>query len=243
MKTTKTKGLLSLGLLLGIFLISVINAQTLIAGKVYDSGYNNFVSGAGVTVTCNSHSLDTHSLDDGTYAVRFEENICDLGSSVEVNSGKGSLSGFGTGIVVECDDTSDCDSGLFSIVNLAIKSQSNNNNNAGSGNHRYYLCGNGVCNSGENVNTCPKDCKPVIQNQTTQTTNTETSNEETQTLNPINPKTTNSSQGAFLRITGAVTGALGNAGWLIIIIFILGIIGLSISVRIIRKRNAINKIQ
>ena len=44
--------------------------------------------------------------------------------------------------------------------------------------------------------------------------------------------------GLFSGITGAVTGALGNSGWLIIVIFISGIIGLSLSVRIIRKRKA-----
>jgi hypothetical protein len=247
MKTTKTIGLLSFGLLFSIFLISVINAQTLIAGKIYTSNYDNLVSGADVSVTCNlyplttnSNPLITNSLEDGTYAVRFEENICNnTGDSVQVNSIKAGLSGSGTGVVVECDGSNDCDSGLFSIVNLAIKPQSNNNNNGGSSGG-YYFCGNNRCDSGETINTYPKDCK-LTQNQTTtttttNTTNTETTNENTNTEETGGETTPPENQTRVSRITGAVTGVLGNFGLLIIIIFILVIIGLSISVRLIRKR-------
>jgi len=191
-KITKTIRLLGFSIFSIIFLISFINAQTLIAGKIYTSDYNALVSGAEVTVTCNSNSLITNSLDDGTYAVRFEENICKLDNNVQVNAVKSGLSGSGSGVVVECDGSNDCDSGLFSIVNLAIKSQSSDddNDNNGGSNGRYYFCGNNRCDSGESVNTCPKDCTPS-QNQTTNTTTTNTTTETTTNTNTTSESLTN----------------------------------------------------
>lgn len=231
-----------------IFLISIINAQSLIAGKIYNSDYTALVSGAEVSVTCNSNILNTDSLDDGTYAVKFEENLCGLGDSVSVNAEKSDLSGSGTGIVVECEQGDDCEQGsLFSIINLAIKSQSNNNNNNNNGGDgSYYFCGNNRCDSGETINTCPKDCK-ITQNQTqpliTNTTSTETTtntntNSDSQLLDN---NENNNPQSNLSKITGAVTGALGNTGWLIIIIFIIALLILSLVIRIIRKRKNIEE--
>src|SRR3989338_11634255 len=123
MKTTKTIGLLSVGLILGIFLINLVNAQTLVAGKIYNSGYTDVIKDVSITVTCNSNVLTTTSLDDGTYAVKFNENLCGLGNSVNVNAIKEDLSSSGSGTVIECDSPNDCTEGYVSIINLAIKAK------------------------------------------------------------------------------------------------------------------------
>lgn len=238
MKITKTLQLLGLGLVLGIFLISVVSAQTLVAGKIYDSGYDNLVSDADVNVVCNSNTLTTTSLSDGTYAVRFEQTDCDLGDDVDVNAVKGILSGSGSGTVIECNEENDCAEGYVSIINLAIKSQYSGSH---SGSSRYYLCGNGKCDTGESANTCPKDCLLPSQNQeqTQQTQTPDTNSTQTTAgvgivINPPENKTNGIS-----RITGGVIGALGT-GWIIVIIFIAAILILSLIVRFIRKRKDIN---
>ena len=128
MKTTKTFGLLSLGLLLMISLINVIDAQTLVAGKVYTSGYNDIVPDASISVVCNNGvPMTTTSLDDGTYAVRFNQSECGLGNNVEVSATKGDLSGSASGVVIECNDQNDCAEGYVSIINLAKPVSSVNN--------------------------------------------------------------------------------------------------------------------
>ena len=137
MKTTKILSLGIFGLFLMIFLINVISAQTLVAGKIYTSGYSDIVSGADVSITCNSNILDTNSLDDGTYAVRFNQSECGLGNNVEVSASKGDLSGSASGVVIECNDQNDCAEGYVSIINLAIKAkESTGGHIGGSGSSR-----------------------------------------------------------------------------------------------------------
>ncbi len=235
MKTTKTFELFTFGLLFCIFLISFINAQTLVAGKIYTSNYADIVSGAEVTVTCNSNPSTTTSLDDGTYAVRFEENLCGLGDNVNVNAVKSDLSGSGSGVVIECNEQNDCTEGYISIINLAIKTKQTENYNSG-GSRRYYYCGNNKCDSGETINTCPRDCKVNTTAQTdTATANIELTNNGNSGNETTNLGDNNEDQG-WVGITGAVIGALGT-GWIVIIIFIIGILGLSLVVRVIRRKS------
>ena len=244
MKKTKTFKLLSLSLFLMIFLISIVNAQTLIAGKVYDSNYNNLVSDASVTVTCNSNTLITPSLDDGTYAVRFDESKCTLGDNVNVNGAKGDLSGSDSGVVIECNDPQNCAEGYVSIINFGIKAaQTNENNNVGGGSSgRYYYCENNKCDTGETATTCPKDCKA---NVTAQTSNTSTSQatleltvEENQGQNTAEDNETQNQRGL---ITGAVIGAQGNSGLFVIIIFLTILFISLIVVKFMRNRKTITE--
>ena len=219
-----------------LFLISLASAQTLVAGKIYNSDFSDTIGGASVYVECNSNSPNTTSLGDGTYAIRFDVGLCNVGDIVTVTATKNNLAGEGNGVISVCDENQNCDDGLVSIVNLNLKevAQTSNPHSGGSGSSGgYYLCGNGKCDSGENERTCPKDCK-IVQINTTTTTQTTTENTEAQ------PETNSSApeeqKGFFSRITGAVTGTLGNTGFIVIIVFILGILGLAISVNIIRKR-------
>ena len=76
-------------------------------------------------------------------------------------------------------------------------------------------------------------------NTTAQTTTATANIELTNNGNSGNETTdlgnNNEDQGGLSRITGAVIGALGT-GWIVIIIFIVGVLGLSLIVRVIRKR-------
>jgi len=244
MKTTKTFKLLSLSLFLMIFLINIANAQTLVAGKVYTSGYDDIVSGADITVTCNSNTLITPSLDDGTYAVRFGVELCNIDDSVSVSGVKGDLSGSGSGVVTECNDESDCAEGYVSIINLAIKAAQAIGTGSGGRNRGYYYCGNNYCDTGETATTCPKDC-----NANTTTANTTISqgtveltieNQEQNTSENDN-ETLTENQGGLSRITGAVIGAEGNSGLLVIIIFLAILLISLIAVRFMRNRKTITE--
>lgn len=245
MKTTKTFKLLSLGLFLMIFLINIVNAQTLVAGKVYDSGYDNIVSGADITVTCNSNSLTaltTKSLGDGTYAVRFDVELCPIDSIVNVNGAKGDLSGSDSGVVIECNDQDNCAEGYVSIINLAIKSsQGTGNNNGGGGEGRhYYYCGNNYCDTGETATTCPRDCEANVTTNTTASQGTVALTIlENQEQNASETDNETQNQGGL--ITGAVIGAEGNSGLLVIIVFLAILLASLIAVRFMRNREAITK--
>lgn len=226
-----------------IFLINIVNAQTLVAGKVYTSGYDDIVSGADIAVTCNSNDLDTTSLDDGTYAVRFDESKCGLGDNVNVNGAKGDLSGSDSGVVIECNDQDNCAEGYVSIINLAIKtSQGTGGNNGGGGEGRhYYYCGNNYCDTGETATTCPKDCKAnATANATTSQGTVElTIENQEQNTSENDNETTAENQGGL--ITGAVIGAEGNSGLLVIIAFLAILLASLIAVRFMRNRKAITE--
>jgi len=152
---------------------SLASAQTMVAGKVYNSDYSSTIEGATIDVKCNSYSLTTTSLADGTYAVRFAESECTLGDNVNVVSNKGELTGSGSGIVAECEDN--CQEDYFVIANLAMKQKpSSPGGSSGGSSGRVYICGNGKCDSGETAITCKRDCEvktnlTVNNNETNQT--------------------------------------------------------------------------
>ena len=136
--------------ILVLFLISVVSAQTLVAGKIYNEDFSDTISEADITVICNGNQLITISLDDGTYAVRFEELLCAEDDNVDVTVSK---TGFNekteSGIISKCDN-GDCGGNYFTIVNLGLEVKSNepaDNGNTGGSNSGgsgggFYLCGN-----------------------------------------------------------------------------------------------------
>jgi hypothetical protein len=148
-----------------LVLAGFANAQTLVTGKVYNSDYSGIVSGASVSVTCNDNTNVTDSINDGSYAVVFDSGICTNLSSVTVSATEGSRSGSGTGEVGSCVEAN-CDSQFISVVNPNLKETSNPPSRS-SGTHT--VCGNGICESGENSATCSQDCGNVIINLTSPT--------------------------------------------------------------------------
>ncbi len=167
-----------LSVLMCVFLTGIASANTLVAGKIYDNNYDNFISGANVLITCNNTLLSTASIDDGTYAVVF--GLCGENDSIHVSASKGDLTGESDGIIIQNENQNESD--YISIVNLIIKqpAQANNNGNSGGsgGNYKYYKCGNNVCDTGETINTCPEDCDLDFKALSTDNEITNASNEE-----------------------------------------------------------------
>jgi|SRR3989344_1145901 len=247
MKNIKALGIT---LFFTILFLALASSQTLIAGKIYNSGFSDTISNADVVVSCNEGaSLSTNSFDDGTYVVRFDESACKEGDSVSVRASKpGFVEKTGTGTVSKCEGV-DCTDNYVMIINLGIKTQppaqtgSSSSSSGGGSNRvvRYYLCGNGKCDSGENVNTCAVDCKkvePVVQqNSTGDIVQLGAAKQESpEGLQLVEGNQTENGQG-FGGITKAVIGTIGIAGMIIVIIFLVVVVTLAIAVRLVRSRN------
>jgi len=218
--------------------VNAASAQTLITGKVYDSG-NNGISDALVGVTCHNSILDTITKDDGTYAVRFDVDKCIVGDLIQVSASKGSLSGKDASTVVACDNPSGCEgSEYISVLNVVIKSSSNvnvNANNGGSSN-RFYFCGNNICDTGESTSTCPKDCplnfpeKGVVALGIEENQNSNSGSQEENNIDQGNIVQEDENSNVGGGITGALVGfGKTNIGFGTIAVIILLIIAVLIA--------------
>jgi hypothetical protein len=205
-----------MGLIL-VFSIGIISANTLVAGTVYNGSANNVVPGINIIIFCDSYSLNTTSLSDGAYGVVFGTDSCP-----NITTDLGSYEGIYNNSII--------------IVKVNPDSEGTPTPISHGGSSRgYYMCGNGICDSGETSQTCLKDC-PIINEEETSTelTNINYNNAgnglsgaETQTSdNTGNPS----------GITGAVTGALTSTGGIIIIVFVVLIGGVATTISIVRKR-------
>lgn len=231
--------------------MSIISAQTLITGKVYNSNYN-FVSEAAVKIYCThngtTYDKDTVTLSDGTFAVKFDYDTCFSGDYLRIASTKASMSGEDTGNVLPC--TEEC----VGIVNIVIKQpgQSTTQSNGGGGGGGsssslgYYLCGNGKCESGESVKLCPKDCKCDEKwecsewsqcSQGIQLRNCKETNNCTQFNKPVesqNCTVVNNSSSKSAGITGAVIGTVKDNVYTFMGIFIIVVVAGAIAVYVFR---------
>lgn len=185
-------------LVLLVLSIGAVSAKTLVAGKIYESDHITPIPDANINVLCDSNSLNTISLSDGTYAVVFDADSC---SAVDV--------------------TSDVNNSIIMKVVMFIPNEqpTNNDDSSGGGSSggsyggTFYLCGNGICNTGETANTCPEDC--LIE--------TEDSQESKELKEEILPE---EEQNFVSKITGAVTGMFGTTQNKVAIIASLSIIGI-----------------
>lgn len=195
-----------------ILSIGMINAKMLVAGKLYNSDYSDTVANTNVTVWCGSDYLDTISLADGTYAVVFDVNSC---SSVTINTTAPNY--MKVVMFIPNDPPADDDD------------SSGSSGSGGSGGGRFYLCGNGICDSGESMQTCPEDCSVVKDD--------ETDFEELVQKLEISK---NDQSNVFSKITGAVIGVFGKTGSAFII-FIIGFMVIAIGVVAFKKRKKISE--
>jgi hypothetical protein len=171
--------------------LSLVNAQTLVAGKVYGNSMDNLVAQATVEIKCSEAVLTTKTLGDGTYAVKFENNVCSLGDSVEAYAMRGTLTGQTSNQVKECRE--DCDDDYFAVANIMIKDAGSTTYSSSGGIResdnvqpiKWFICGNNVCDSGENEDTCPKDCHTEPEEQEKKETTTQETKEEKQEAKEI----------------------------------------------------------
>ncbi|MEK6918376.1 MAG: hypothetical protein AABW51_05505 [Nanoarchaeota archaeon] len=190
-----------------ILSVGSVSAQTPIMGKIYNSGYSDVLSGASVIIYCGSSSLSTTSFNDGAYVVKFEPEVCSYPNSIRVEANKDNLAGSNTGTLIECDGTN-CTGDYFSVVNLNLKvqtpSSSSSPNSGGRGFYiGYFNCGNNKCDTGETVNTCPKDCtKETPVNDITELGFNEIPKGETQ--NKTSDGFFSSISGAFVNVDGKI---------------------------------------
>ena len=70
--------------------MSLVAADTIIGGKIYNADFSETVAGASVEVTCNGNVKTTTSLSDGAYSVIYSEDpedeseYCDNGHALSV---------------------------------------------------------------------------------------------------------------------------------------------------------------
>ncbi len=211
--------------------LGLASASTLVTGVVYNSDFSDVVSDASVVVNCDTLSISTDSGNgtfnqDGIYAVIFSSDCND----VSVSASKDGLSGSSSAIVGECNQ-GNCSTEYIAVGNPSISAPVNNNNGGSGGGSSggsgvssggtggstvpFYLCGNGVCDTGETVTSCPQDC--VVES-----TNETTTQEDTNS---------NGRRG----ITGAVIGAVTSTGGIIIIVVIV-LLGVSSGIYFSKKR-------
>ncbi len=212
-----------------ILSIACVNAHTLIVGKTYNSDFTQPISDAIVTATCNSNSLYTDSLADGSYAIGFEVWQCNGTNIVSIIATKTGLSGTSSGNLILGNNGGNSSIDYISVINILMKPVSNppsppSSGGGGTGGDVwYYKCGNKICDNGESATTCPEDCNPnFIPLSTNNTGNAEG---EASDLSGLETEKKTPEVGAG--ITGAVIGfsktKTGMGLIFAIIIIVLGI--------------------
>lgn len=71
-----------------LFAISFASASTVIAGKIYTANFEDTVSNATVTVTCDALSSTVQSNSDGSYATSFNTTLCNDADTASVHAFK-----------------------------------------------------------------------------------------------------------------------------------------------------------
>jgi len=204
-------------LLMLILSINFASANTLVGGTIYDSNYNHPIKEANIVVWCGSDDLYTNSSSDGTYAVIFDTESCDISSNVKVTSSKDNLYGEVTSIIN--NSTKEGEEFAIANINMKVKESTTTSSGRQQSSGRVYLCGNGLCDSGETSNTCIRDCPLKYELLSYQ--NASETPSELITLEQNTDASENTG------ITGAVTGGTGKTkpiGIIIISLLLLVII-------------------
>jgi hypothetical protein len=220
---------LSLVLTLNIgFCLSSAETITVVAGKIYDSSFKDAVSDASVSVTCshngNSATLTTNSLSGGSFVVGFELSQCQKGDSVDITATKEGYTDLQIADVTIQINAKDQETTPVSSGGSSKKYSKTNTTTI----NNYYLCGNGICDSGESNVTCPQDCIEDVVEIPTITMNSSKVNNE-------NSNETNTPENNNPGITGAVIGG-GIKNYIVPMGFVLIVLFLGISAFLVRRK-------
>lgn len=231
-----------MALFLMIFSFALANANTLVGGKIYNSDFSDVIEGADVSVQCGLDVLDSVSLIDGTYAVTFDTDSCYNSDSVEVTASKGNLHGKETSII---NNSTEGEGEFVAVANVNIKSKEDTGSttttsSGGGGSGRYYMCGNGICDSGETSQTCLMDCPLTDEEENESQSGLLDLSSNSGNSGDSLPSEGNQNSGNplnLLGLTGAVTGVFGEKTNFIFIILglVLLLILAIIVIALVRK--------
>lgn len=232
-----------LSLVLLIFFMKFASANTLVGGKVYNSDFSQIIKDAEITVNCGGEILNTVSLSDGSYAVVFDKENCYNAMDVHVSAYKGNLSDKEDAII----NSQEGEFMAIANLNLVYSEIITGSNSKKRHSLNIFICGNGVCDSGETLNTCSKDCletteeeelEEIINEMTPNSNSDFNNNSEEQETQNTNDEITNAD------ITGKVIGNgkfenKFNIILVLIVLILVLMIGTVISALIKRKREVI----
>jgi hypothetical protein len=218
MKNYNTTYIIYAAIVFAVLSLGIVSAGeiTVVVGKVYTPDFSSTISDADVEVTCNSNTLTSTSSSDGTFVVSFLPTQCQKGDSVTISATK--------------------DGNTYAVDDVTIEVSSDQIPDAGSvktgGSHsgakNYYLCGNGKCDSGESIATCPTDCKADTTETTEETINLAENTNEPET-EENNSSTETRTPGTFEHFLETI-GTAGIIGFLVFLLIVL------IGIVVIRKR-------
>jgi len=226
MKNTNKLIITSLISLFAIILVGLnfVSANTLVGGTIYDGSPDNPVSGAEITVQCDSLYLDTTSLSDGTYAVVFDKESCSI-----INS--------------EAKDESYSTMKLTVYIQDDTDEEEDNSDKPSTGSTKrtnsVYLCGNGICNTGESSNTCLRDCP--LPEETIQPLSVSENNTQEKEIITLEQ---NSDVSGNPGVTGAVTGTNDKSNtWAIVTIGLLLLVMIFFIIRQLHKNTDVSSFE
>ncbi len=199
-----------------ISLIGFSEAKILVAGKIYEPDHITPIANASINVQCDSNYLNTISLGDGTYAVVFDVNSCIVNVTSSTHPSP-------PNIIMKV---------VINLPNEELPGDDEDSSGgggggggSGGGGGRFYLCGNGICDSGESIKTCPKDCNKTIELMTgLEEPNTEKETPENEQPNFLS------------KLTGAVIGVFETTNFFIVIISLIVVVVVVIITISLKKR-------
>lgn len=150
-------------LIFSITIFSSVNAETLVSGKIYLNNLTTPAIDASVTILCSHNSINSSknaiSLNDGTYGAVFDSSECDSSDSVIVISTKTGVRGSQTEIVFPSFINL-----AMAIVNVVMSPEPIEPivlSTEKAVCDYSPKCGNGRCESNENIQNCPEDCSSI----------------------------------------------------------------------------------
>ena len=180
-------------------------------GYGYDFGYGygyGYGYGQGESELTYEITLDTINYDAGDYESWLETVI---GNQIFKSKDKPTFTINTIPIITATGNTGGGNRGRSKVIDIGYLDTE--------------YCGNGVCNIKETSKTCPSDCHEI------------TLLGDDLNGNPIQIENeTKNNSGFFSGITGAVVGTLSNGGTIKVIVFLVGLMGVAVSIIIINKR-------
>ena len=152
-----------------LFAVSFVSANTYVVGKTNDNlNPPKELSGVTVTIDCGATNKFTTSLSDASYGIGLNDSEANC-SEATINFKVGGYESQ----TVKIDPLSGVSVGIdnYLIINSKLVKETNSGSSGSSSSgssgggsrgspagYKYYNCGNGFCDAGEDITLCPQDC-------------------------------------------------------------------------------------